>query len=127
VLVIGQRDQISFELESRPQNGLLQVEIWCAGLHATYFDNHVHTPSFKHSMQRELERLQTEKLQSKQPVLRLGPTTDDASSSIKVKGSVAHLETNLSNGKKGNATIPLADLLNIYSNVIAQLEVTASA
>lgn len=127
MFVIGQRDQISFELESTPQNGLLQVEIWCAGLHVTYFDNHVHIPSFKHSMQCELERLQTVEPQSKQPVLRLGPTTDDASSSIKVKGSVAHLETNLSNGKKGRITIPLADFLNIYSKVITQLEVTASA
>ena len=78
-------------------------------------------------MQCELERLQTVKQQSKQPVLRLGPTTDDASSSIKVKGSAAYIETNLSNGKKGSITIPLADLLNIYSKVITQLEVTTSA
>lgn len=101
MFVIGLRDQISFELESTLQNGLLKVEIWCAGLHVTYFDNHVHIPSFKHSMQCELERLQTVKPKSQQLVLRIGLTTDDASSSIKDKGSIEHLVTNHFKWQKG--------------------------
>ena len=127
MLVIGQRDQISFELADRPQGSLLQVEIWCAGLHITYFDNHAHVSSFKHSMQRELGLLQTKPHRKKQPLLRFGPTTDDASCSVKIKGSAAYLEIQLANGKTGSRIIPLEDLLNTYAKVITQLEVTASA
>jgi len=127
VLVIGQRDKISFELADRPQGGLLQVEIWCAGLHVTYFDNHALVPSFRHSMKHELELLKTEPLKNKKPFLRLGPTTDDASCSVKVKGSAAHIEIQLANGKTGSRIIPLEDLLSTYTKVIAQLEGTASA
>ena len=127
MLVIGLRDQISFELADRLQDGLLQVEIWCAGLHITYFDNHAHVPSFKYSMQHELGLLQTNPHKNNLPLLRFGPTTDDASCSVKIKGSAAYLEIQLANGKTGSCIIPLGDLLNTYAKVIAQLELTASA
>ena len=78
-------------------------------------------------MQRELGLLQTNPHKNKQPLLRLGPTTDGVSCSVKIKGSAAYLEIQLANGKTGSCIIPLEDLLNTYAKVVAQLEVTASA
>jgi hypothetical protein len=122
VLVIGKREQVSFELGDRPQDGLLKFEIWCAGLHVTYFDNHVHIPSFMYSMQRELERLQADHPRNKQPFLLFGPTTDDVVSWIEIKDAMAQIDINLANGMRGKLKISLEELLSLYTRAIAQLE-----
>lgn len=111
----------SFKIGKRVEDNLYQIDIWLGDVLLTPIDNIAYLPQFIGSMEHELNQLQQREINPDGFFLDLGPTTDDCSSRITLKGEVAEITFELDEKNIYKLNIDVDELKSIYQGVINKL------
>ncbi len=84
----GSREKFSIEVGIQVDISLWEVDIWAGNQHLTHLDNIVYLPQFLYSLECEVILIRNKDTAIEEPCIffQHGPTTDDASGSIKLSG-----------------------------------------
>ena len=115
--MIGSKETVLFDIGSEIVGGLLRFDIWFNGVHLTLVDNMAYPPSMLESLKFELDQLKNKRINPDNFWFNFGPTTDDFSATLHLKGKLACISLEFESNTY-NLNISIIELQKIYESAI---------
>ncbi len=115
--MVGNKENLFFDIGNETKDGLLRFDIWFCGLRLTNIDNLAYPPPLIGALESELEQLNNAKINPDRFWFYFYEITDNFSARIKLRGEVAFIYVDFEDSLF-KLSIPIVDLSRIYSEAL---------